>query len=55
MDKTELKENEARWLVSGLFDDFLKCSNCGESWPWSTAAEFNFCPKCGKLIIKPEG
>ena len=51
MKKTELKENEAQWLVSGIFDDFLKCSNCEESWPWATAAEFNFCPKCGKLMI----
>ena len=52
MKKTELKENEARWLVSGLFDDFFKCSNCGESWPWQTAIEFTFCPHCGKLMIK---
>ena len=47
----ELKDTQAEWKVSGMFDDFLKCSNCGESWPWQTAAEFNFCPKCGKLMI----
>lgn len=40
--------NEAEWQVSGAFDDFLKCSNCGESWPWATAAYFLFCPRCGK-------
>ena len=51
----KLKENEAHWIVSGAFDDFLKCSNCGESWPWATAAEFLFCPHCGKLIVKPGG
>lgn len=48
----ELKDTEAKWWVSGMFDDFLKCSNCGESWPWQTAEEFNFCPKCGKFIVK---
>ena len=50
----ELKDTEAHWKVSGAFDDFLKCSNCGESWPWATAADFLFCPHCGKLMIKPE-
>jgi NADH pyrophosphatase NudC (nudix superfamily) len=47
----ELKDTEARWIVSGAFDDFLKCSNCGESWPWATAAYFLFCPHCGKHMI----
>jgi hypothetical protein len=47
----ELKDTEAEWQVSGAFDDFLKCSNCGESWPWATAAYFLFCPHCGKLMI----
>jgi NADH pyrophosphatase NudC (nudix superfamily) len=46
----ELKDTEAEWQVSGAFDDFLKCSNCGESWPWATAAYFLFCPHCGKLM-----
>lgn len=50
----ELKDTQAKWFVSGMFDDFLKCSNCDESWPWQTAVEFTFCPKCGKLMIKPE-
>ena len=54
VEPKELKDTQAKWLVSGLFDDFLKCSNCEESWPWATAAEFNFCPKCGKLMIKSE-
>jgi NADH pyrophosphatase NudC (nudix superfamily) len=44
----ELKDTEAAWQMSGAFDDFLKCSNCGESWPWATAAYFLFCPHCGK-------
>ena len=48
----ELKDTQAKWFVSGIFDDFLKCSNCGESWPWQTAIEFTFCPHCGKLMIK---
>ena len=47
----ELKDLEAEWQVSGTFDDFLKCSNCGESWLWVTAEEFNFCPHCGKYMI----
>jgi predicted RNA-binding Zn-ribbon protein involved in translation (DUF1610 family) len=42
---------EAIWQVSGIFDDFLKCSNCGVSYPWATAAEFVFCPQCGKYMI----
>ena len=46
----ELKDTEAEWQVSGAFDDFLKCSNCGESWPWATAAYFLFCPHCGKYM-----
>jgi NADH pyrophosphatase NudC (nudix superfamily) len=46
----ELKDTEAVWQVSGAFDDFLKCSNCGESWPWATAEEFRFCPHCGKYM-----
>ena len=46
----ELKDTQAEWHVSGMFDDFLKCSNCGESWPWATAAEFQFCPHCGKYM-----
>ena len=50
----EATTNEAHWIVAGAFDDFLKCSNCGESWPWATAADFLFCPHCGKLMIKPD-
>jgi hypothetical protein len=48
VEPKELKDTEAVWQVSGAFDDFLKCSNCGESWPWATAAYFLFCPHCGK-------
>lgn len=47
----EQKAMEAIWQVSGIFDDFLKCSNCGVSYPWATAAEFVFCPRCGKYMI----
>jgi NADH pyrophosphatase NudC (nudix superfamily) len=50
VEPKELKDTEATWQVSGTFDDFLKCSNCGESWPWETAAEFQFCPHCGKRM-----
>jgi predicted RNA-binding Zn-ribbon protein involved in translation (DUF1610 family) len=50
VEPKELKDTEAEWQVSGTFDDFLKCSNCGESWPWATAAEFQFCPRCGKYM-----
>ena len=46
--------NEPRWIVSGMFDDFLKCLGCGESWPWQTASEFNYCPKCGDPKIEKE-
>lgn len=52
VEPRELKDTQAKWFVSGMFDDFLKCSNCGESWPWQTAIEFTFCPHCGKLMIK---
>jgi hypothetical protein len=48
VEPKELKDTEAEWHVSGAFDDFLKCSNCGESWPWATAAYFLYCPHCGK-------
>ena len=44
----ELTDTEAEWQVSGTFDDFLKCSNCGESWPWAVAEYYLFCPCCGK-------
>lgn len=44
----ELADTEAEWQVSGTFDDFLKCSNCGESWPWAVAEYYLFCPCCGK-------
>lgn len=46
--------NEPHWTVSGMFDDFLKCPCCGESWPWQTASEFNYCPKCGDPKIEKE-
>ena len=51
VEPKELKDTEAEWQVSGTFDDFLKCSDCEESWPWATAAYFLFCPHCGKRMI----
>ena len=51
VEPKELKDTEAEWQVGGIFDDFLKCSNCGKSWPWATAAYFSFCPRCGKRMI----
>ncbi len=47
----ELKDTEAEWIVTGIFDDFLQCSNCEYSWPWATATEFRFCPRCGRRMI----
>ena len=46
----ELKDTEAEWIVSGVFDDFLKCSVCGNSHPWETAMQYQFCPHCGKYM-----
>lgn len=51
VEPKELKDTEAEWLVAGVFDDFLQCSNCEYSWPWATATEFRFCPHCGKYMI----
>lgn len=36
-----------KWVVSGTFDDFLKCSICGFDSPMFTAIEYNYCPICG--------
>lgn len=41
------KQRECKWIVCGMFDDFLKCSSCGYQQPWKTAIEYNYCPNCG--------
>ena len=48
----ELKDTEAEWFTVIDSEPVYACSNCGESWPWATAADFLFCPHCGKLMIK---
>lgn len=37
-----------KWIVSGTFDDFLKCSECGYKIPWSRVSEEKWvgCPTC---------
>lgn len=44
-DVREVKHG--KWVVSGTFDDFLKCSICGFDSVMFTANEFNYCPICG--------
>lgn len=41
------KQKEGKWIVSGMFDDFLKCSSCGYQQPWQTAIEYKYCADCG--------
>lgn len=41
------KQSEGEWIVCGMFDDFLKCSSCGDKHPWQTAIEYQYCPNCG--------
>lgn len=41
------KQSEGEWIVCGMFDDFCKCSSCGDKHPWQTAIEYKFCPNCG--------
>lgn len=45
--KGYVKQSEGEWIVSGMFDDFLKCSSCGYQQPWQTAIEYKYCPNCG--------
>ena len=40
------ERKKGKWIVTGTFDDFLKCSCCGYKKPWNTDA-FNFCSNCG--------
>ncbi len=43
--KMEQKKGK-KWIVTGTFNDFLKCPDCGYKKPWNQDI-FNFCPKCG--------
>ena len=38
----------AHWITCGIFDDFVKCSNCGWKAPFSLIGDFNIvgCPGC---------
>lgn len=46
------EQKKGRWIVTGMFDDFLKCSCCGYKKPWNQDI-FNFCPHCGaKMEVK---
>ena len=42
------------WVVSGIFDDFLKCSVCGFNSTMFTASAFNYCPICGAKMDKED-
>ena len=45
------KVRHGKWIVSGMFDDFLKCSICGFETTMFNA--FNYCPMCGlKMDVK---
>lgn len=48
------KQIEGEWLVCGMFDDFFKCSCCGDKNPWQTAIEFKLCPNCGAKMTRKE-
>lgn len=47
VDKGYREQIEAKWVICGMFDDFFKCSHCGDDHPWQTAIEYKFCPNCG--------
>ena len=40
------EQKQGKWIVTGTFFDFLKCSCCGYKKPWNQDI-FNFCPNCG--------
>lgn len=46
------KQSVGEWIVCGMFDDFFKCSICGDMHPWQTAIEYKFCPNCGAKMRK---
>lgn len=45
------EQKNGKWIVTGTFDDFLKCSCCGYRKPWNQDI-FNFCPNCGAKMDK---
>lgn len=51
MPNIEPKQKKGRWIVTGTFDDFLKCSCCGYKKPWNEDT-FNFCPHCGVPMVE---
>lgn len=46
MPSAQPTQKKGRWIVTGTFFDFLKCSCCGYKKPWNQDI-FNFCPNCG--------
>lgn len=46
------KVRHGTWIVSGMFDDFLKCSICGFETTMFNA--FNYCPMCGAKMDEKE-
>lgn len=49
-DVREVKRG--KWIVCGMFDDFLKCSICGFEITMFNA--FNYCPICGAKMDEKE-
>ena len=49
------KQIEGEWVLCGIFDDFLKCSICGDDHPLFSAINYNFCPHCGAKMSKMKG
>ena len=48
------KVRHGTWVVSGIFDDFLKCSVCGSDCVMFIASVFNYCPCCGAIMDEKE-
>lgn len=47
------EQKKGKWLVTGTFDGFLKCSCCKYMKPWNEDI-FNFCPHCGAKMDKED-
>jgi len=47
------EQRKGKWIVTGTFDDFLKCSCCGYKTPWNQDV-FSFCPHCGVKMGREE-
>lgn len=51
--KADVQEvKHGKWIVSGMFDDFLKCSICG--FEITMFNSFNYCPICGAKMDEKE-